>query len=169
MPALALEPTSLTLDLSANNGPSDAKVVAVPFPKKTVGIIFSQRTGTSSRQHLNTYLLDVNNTILEPQALWDAPDRNSRFSIIQSLPVNFAPDPHVLTVGPFNDDRKIVVYCSHLAHDGSYQQNDPKHDFHNFTIGSKNAIAFTMINSEDGGDTDYHDSVTGVAVSYTYK
>uniref|UniRef100_A0A0W0GE20 Uncharacterized protein n=1 Tax=Moniliophthora roreri TaxID=221103 RepID=A0A0W0GE20_MONRR len=37
MPALALEPTSLTLDLSANNGPSDAKVVAVPLPKKTVG------------------------------------------------------------------------------------------------------------------------------------
>ncbi|EEB99922.1 hypothetical protein MPER_00268, partial [Moniliophthora perniciosa FA553] len=60
MPGLGLKPNHITLDLSANNGPKDAKVVAVPLPKKTVGIVFAQRTGTSSRQHLNTYLLDVN-------------------------------------------------------------------------------------------------------------
>ncbi|EEB89880.1 hypothetical protein MPER_11978, partial [Moniliophthora perniciosa FA553] len=30
--------------------------------------------------------------------------------------------PHVLSVGPFDDDRKIAVYGSHQASDGSYQQ-----------------------------------------------
>ncbi|KAI3622458.1 hypothetical protein WG66_015002 [Moniliophthora roreri] len=165
---LALQPAHLQIDLSANNGPSDAKVVAVPLPAKTVGVVFGQRTA-EWRQRYNTYLLDANNLVIDPQAVWDSQSSNARFFISQSVPSN-APDPNVLSIGPFNDDRKIAVYCSHLR-DGSsdFQQSDPKHSFNNFTIGGKNAIAFTMINAEDGGDSDYHDTVVGVAVLSTTK
>ncbi|KIM46734.1 hypothetical protein M413DRAFT_261550 [Hebeloma cylindrosporum] len=166
---LALQPALKVIDLSKLNGPSNATVVVVPLPKKTVGIVFGQRTA-QFLQRYNTYLLDSNNVVIDPQAVWDAPSDNGRFFITEIVPKGFAQDPAVLSVGPFNDDRNIAVYCSHKRPgDSSYTQSDPHHSYYEFKIGSKNAISFTMVNAEDGGDSDYHDTVVGVAVNYTTK
>ncbi|KAF8968938.1 hypothetical protein BDZ97DRAFT_2072645 [Flammula alnicola] len=169
MPALALKPALRTINLSAAGGPSDATVVVIPLPKNTVGVVFGQRLA-EYLQRCNTYLLDTNNLVIDPQAVWDAPAASSRFLISQIVPSGFAQDPSVLCVGPFNEDRNIAVYCSHKkAGDSAYKQSEPKHSFYEFKIGSKNAISFTMVNAEDGGDSDFHDTVVGVAVVYTTK
>ncbi|KAJ7817202.1 hypothetical protein B0H14DRAFT_2843196 [Mycena olivaceomarginata] len=149
--------------------PSDAKVVVVPLPKNTIGITFGvsgfKRTA-AWLQRTNTYLLDTNYLVIDPQAVWDAPEENSRFNITTIVPPSFSdPDPAVLSVGPYTEDRYIGVYLSHKApSDTDYVSSDPKHDYHEFQIGGQNAIRFTMVNAEDGGDTDYHDAVVGVAV-----
>ncbi|KAF8888468.1 hypothetical protein CPB84DRAFT_1964201 [Gymnopilus junonius] len=165
MPGLALSPTLAKVDLSTAGGPSDATVVIVGLPKKNVGIVFGQRTA-QWLQRYNTYLLNTDNIVINPQALWDAPSDNGRFLISQIVPPGAAEDPSVLCMGPYTEDRNIAVYCSHKkAGSGSFVESDTKHSFHEFKIGSKTAIAFTMVNAEDGGDSDYHDTVVGVAVA----
>ncbi|KAF8641300.1 hypothetical protein AX16_010079 [Volvariella volvacea WC 439] len=169
MPALSTVPTLINVDLSKADGPSDAKVVVVPLPKKTVGIVFGQRTAAWSQRY-NSYLLNTDHIVIDPQAVWDAPSDNSRFLITQVIPPGVAPDPSVLGVGPFDDDRYIAVYCSHKRQGSEkFEQSDPKHEYQNFTIGGKKAISFTMVHAEDGGDQDYHDTVVGVAVVATTK
>ncbi|KAJ7822998.1 hypothetical protein B0H14DRAFT_3088949 [Mycena olivaceomarginata] len=152
----ALKPALRTIDLSKASQPSDAKVVVVPLPKNTIGITFGQRTA-AWLQRTNTYLLDTNYLVIDPQAVWDAPEETADSILPQSSPY----------VGPYTEDRYIGVYLSHKApSDTDYVSSDPKRlrTYHEFQIGGQNAIRFTMVNAEDGGDTDYHDAVVGVAV-----
>ncbi|KAH9477932.1 hypothetical protein JR316_0010164 [Psilocybe cubensis] len=184
--SLSSEALVKRINLSSCNGPSNATVVVVPLPKKTVGVIFGQMIAEWP-QRFNTYLLDVNdNIVMDPQVLWDARSDGSRFNVTEIVPQSAMPmDSHVLSLGPYNEDRNIAIYCSHKkAGQSSYTQSDPRHTF----IGGKNAITFTMvkpvifqqfgpiidcsylqINAEDGGDTDYHDTVVGVAVNFMTK
>ncbi|EDR01303.1 uncharacterized protein LACBIDRAFT_312229 [Laccaria bicolor S238N-H82] len=122
-------------------------------------------------QRYNTYVLDTNYFVKDPQALWLAPSDNSRFDIAEIKPPDFVDkDPAVLSIGPFNDDNYIAVYTSHQKPgEKNFAPSDPHHSSYDFTIGGKNAISFTLVNAEDGGDSDYHDTVVGVAVNYTYK
>ncbi|KAF8901374.1 hypothetical protein CPB84DRAFT_1777703 [Gymnopilus junonius] len=153
MPGLALTPTLSKIDLSKVGGPSDATVVIVGLPKNNVGIVFGQRTA-EWLQRYNTYLLNTNNIVIDPQALWDAPSDNGRFLISQIVPGGFDKDPSVSAWKPSSS---------------GFVQSDTKHSFHEFKIGNKTAITFTMVNAEDGGDSDFHDTVVGVAVASTTK
>ncbi|KAJ7512146.1 hypothetical protein B0H11DRAFT_2213945 [Mycena galericulata] len=161
MSGFAQKPALRTIDLSKVSMPTEAQVVVVPLPKKTIGITFGQRTA-AWLQRSNTYLLDTDHLVLDPQAVWDAPEDNSRFKITTIIPASALDlDPAVLSVGPYNEDRYIAVYVSHMA------LNDT--DYHEFKIDGKDAIKFTMVNAEDGGDEDYHDTVVGIAVLSTTK
>lgn len=218
-----LKPIVRIIDLSKEKpeGPSEAKVIAVPLPKDTVGIIFGvswrvslpmchlshrcwglqQRTAYYV-QRFNTYILNPNNLVEDPQAVWEAPNDESRFMIVDIVPPGFDKDPNVLSVGPFPDDRQIAIYCSHVNPDtGKYESSDPHFSYvrlsqccislttslsnlsawfrdwrqvcHLFYYGEyciedcgwwgKVRISI-QINAEDGGDSDYHDTVVGVAV-----
>ncbi|KAF8168688.1 hypothetical protein BJ912DRAFT_1149652 [Pholiota molesta] len=58
-------------------------------------------------QCFNTYLLDTNNVVVNPQV-----------------------DKNVFSVGPFAEDRDIAVYCSHKkAGATSFTDSDPRHSF----------------------------------------
>ncbi|KAK7005888.1 hypothetical protein R3P38DRAFT_3040205 [Favolaschia claudopus] len=175
--ALIAQPGFKLIDLSKiivgdSKGPSEAKVVAVPLPKKTFGVIFGQRTAGWT-QGFNSYLLDSNYLPLEPSALWVADESDEcRAMVTQIVPPGFAKDPSVFSVGPFSDDRYIAILATHKGpKDSQLVASDPKFQYHAFTIGSetKPAVRFTMINAEDGGDSDYHDLVVGVAVVATTK
>lgn len=83
-------------------------------------------------QRFNTYLLDTsNNIVLDPQVLWDASSDGSRFDITEVVPKSaLPPDPNVFSLGPYNEDRNIAVYCSHKkSGQQSYTQSDPRHTF----------------------------------------
>ncbi|KAJ7472880.1 hypothetical protein B0H11DRAFT_2236759 [Mycena galericulata] len=170
MSGFAQKPALRTIDLSKVSMPTEAQVVVVPLPKKTIGITFGQRTA-AWLQRSNTYLLDTDHLVLDPQAVWDAPEDNSRFKITTIIPASALDlDPAVLSVGPYNEDRYIAVYVSHMApNDTDYVSSTPKFDYHEFKIDGKDAIKFTMVNAEDGGDQDYHDTVVGIAVLSTTK
>ncbi|KIM40799.1 hypothetical protein M413DRAFT_28554 [Hebeloma cylindrosporum] len=160
------------IDLSKAEGPSDATVVGVPLPKGTIGIVFGQRTADYAQRY-NTYIVDDDSIVREPQVVWDALTENSRFEITKIVPSSYKPpitDPNVMSVGPFEEDLHIAVHLSHKGpNDTEYKESIPQHDYHDFLIGGKNAISFTMINGEDGADKDNHDTVVGVAVVYTTK
>ncbi|PPQ71685.1 hypothetical protein CVT26_007652 [Gymnopilus dilepis] len=165
MPGLALKPSLDTVDLSRAGGPSSATVVVVGLPKDNVAVVFGQRT-SEWPQRFNTYLLDTDNIVINPQALWDAHSDKSRFLISQVVPTGFDKDPSVLCMGPYTEDRNIAVYVSHQKPgSGGFTQSDAQTSYHDFKIGNKTAITFTMINAEDGGDSDYQDTVVGVAVA----
>ncbi|PPQ85027.1 hypothetical protein CVT25_010416 [Psilocybe cyanescens] len=170
MSPLASEALIKTINLSQCDGPSDATVVVVPLPKNTVAIVFGQMIA-EWKQRFNTYLLDTDNIVIDPQVVWDATTNGSRFDITKVVPQSIVPpDPHVFSIGPYSQDYNIAVYCSHKRPGaGSFAQSDPRHTFNSFKIGSKNAVTFTMVHAEDGGDTDYHDTVVGVAVNYLTK
>ncbi|KAF8185435.1 hypothetical protein BJ912DRAFT_973467, partial [Pholiota molesta] len=148
MPALAFEPCLKVIDLSRANGPSSAKVILIPLPKNTVGILFGQMLAAWP-QRFNTYLLDTNNIVVNPQVVWDASSDGSRFDVSQVVPMNLLPqDKNVFSVGPFSEDRNLAVYCSHKkAGATSYTESDPRHSFQAFKIGNKNAISFTMVSA----------------------
>ncbi|KAH9477931.1 hypothetical protein JR316_0010163 [Psilocybe cubensis] len=167
MPALASQSQIKKIDLSARDGPSDADVVLVPFPKNTVGVIFGQMIAEWP-QRFNTYLTDSDTNFVEdPQVLWDANKDGSRFNVTAVQPTSAKPlDPNVFSLGPYTEDRYIAIYCSHKAPgDSSFKPSEPKYTFESFQIGGKNAITFTMVHAEDGGDTDFHDTVVGVSVN----
>jgi hypothetical protein len=82
-------------------------------------------------QRFNTYLLDTNNIVVNPQVVWDASSDGSRFDVSQVVPMNLLPqDKNVFSVGPFAEDRNLAVYCSHKkAGATSYTESDPRHSF----------------------------------------
>ena len=187
MPAYATKPALRTIDLSTHGGPTEAKVVVIPLPAKTIGIIFGVRRSISWLMHhrshsrgiqqrtagwvqrYNTYVLDTNYFVKDPQALWQAATDNSRFDITEIKPPGFDKDPAVLSIGPFNDDNYIAVYTSHLKPgQQTFAPSDPHHSSvrpaplrcilvgdlihccqfqYDFTIGGKNAISFTLVSN----------------------
>ena len=127
IPAYATKPALRTIDLSPHGGPTDAKVVVIPLPAKTIsGLIFgacasisrlmyqpSHSRGIQQRtaewvQCYNTSVFDTNYFVKDPQALWQAPSDNSRFDITEIKPPGFDKDPAVLSIGSFNDDNYII-------------------------------------------------------------
>jgi len=75
----------------------------------------SHRWGLQQRnaeylQRFNTYLLNSDGIVVDPQAVWDAPSADSRFFISKIVPDQVVQDPAVLSVGPFNEDRYIFIY-----------------------------------------------------------
>ncbi|KAJ3768990.1 hypothetical protein FB446DRAFT_791800 [Lentinula raphanica] len=165
------EPLSkvIRLPLRAGEEPEDVQAVLVPLPKDTTGTVFGQRIAEYP-QRFNTYLLDSNDFVVNPQAVWDAPTASSQFAITNINPSGFALDNRALFVGPFNDDHFIAVVCTHKKPgSGEYISSTSQYSFNSFKIQGKNAMSFTMVNAEDGGDSDFHDTVVGVAVTYTKK
>ncbi|KIJ95965.1 hypothetical protein K443DRAFT_107967 [Laccaria amethystina LaAM-08-1] len=127
MPAYATKPALRTINLAPHGGPTEAKVVVIPLPAKTIGIIFGQRTAEWVQRY-NTYVLDINYFVKDPQAVWQAPTGNSRFDITSIQPAGFDKDPAVLSIGPYNDDNYIAVYTSHLKPgQQSFAPSDPHH------------------------------------------
>ncbi|KAK7005884.1 hypothetical protein R3P38DRAFT_3326369 [Favolaschia claudopus] len=165
--ALTAKPSLKVIDLSRLSGPTDAHVVVVPLPKNTFGVVFGQRTA-GWLQGFNSYVLDSDHLPVDVSALWVAPSsEQSRAMITKIVPEHLAKDPSVLSVGPFMDDRYIAVLATHQKPgDDKLVPSDPKFQYHSFKIGSetKPTVVFTMVNAEDGGDADYHDTVVGVAV-----
>ncbi|KAJ4490581.1 hypothetical protein J3R30DRAFT_3423083 [Lentinula aciculospora] len=169
--AFSIEPFSKTLELPLFSGqqPQEVAAVLVPLPKNTTATVFGQRIALWP-QRFSTYLLDSNELVVNPQAIWDAPTESSSFSITGIVPSGFAPDTRVLSVGPFTSERYIAVVCSHKrVGQSDYTSSAPQHSFKSFDIKGQNAMSFTMVNAEDGGDSDFHDTVVGVAVTYTTK
>jgi len=79
-------------------------------------------------QRYNTYVLDTNYFVKDPQALWLAPGANSHFDITEIKPPGFDKDPAVLSIGPFNDDNYLTVYTSHLKPgEKNFAPSDPHH------------------------------------------
>jgi hypothetical protein len=68
---------------------------------------------TSWTQKFNSYIVDKDNIVVSPQAVWTAASEG-RFNITKLVPPNNAQDPFVLSVGPFTDDYKIAIFISHL-------------------------------------------------------
>ncbi|KAF9522106.1 hypothetical protein CPB83DRAFT_840750 [Crepidotus variabilis] len=172
MPTLAKQPAHKTVDLSADYG-AEAKnvdIIAIPFPKNTIATVFGQMTA-EWEQCFNSYILDLNYIVVGTQAVWDAKSNGTRFQVTATQPTGVAPpDPTVFNFGPFNEDRYVGIYCAHIDPTSSkLVWSSTKEQHYTFQIGSKNAIAFTMVNAEDGGDEDYHDTVVGVAVSFLTK
>ena len=79
-------------------------------------------------QRFDTYVLDINYFVKDPQAVWQAPTDKSRFDITEIQPAGFDKDPAVLSIGPFNDDNYIAVYTSHWKPgEQNFAPSDPHH------------------------------------------
>ncbi|KIM40800.1 hypothetical protein M413DRAFT_11597 [Hebeloma cylindrosporum] len=147
-------------------------IAVVPLPKDTIGIVFGQRI-SEYPQRYNTYIADADGIVLEPQAVWDAPSESSRFKITKSVPASLIiPDPKILSIGPFKEDRHIGIYFSHKKPgDSEYEESVPQHSTYDFKIGGESAITFTMVNVDDGSGCGpgFQDTVLGVAVVSTTK
>ncbi|KIM40801.1 hypothetical protein M413DRAFT_11598 [Hebeloma cylindrosporum] len=139
------KPDNPKIDPPKGNKPSNATVAVVPLPKDTIGIVFGQRISEYSQRY-NTYITDADGVVLDPQAVWDAPSESSRFKITKSVPASFIiPDPNVLSIGPFKEDRHIGIYFSHKKiGDSEYEESVAQHSTYEFKIGGENAITFTM-------------------------
>jgi hypothetical protein len=96
-------------------------------------------------QCFNTYLLDTNNVVVNPQVVWNASSDWIRFDITQVVPMNLLPqDKNVFSVGPFAEDRDIAVYCSHKkAGATSFTDSDPRHSFVRVSISRVRAGAWS--------------------------
>ncbi|KAJ3892537.1 hypothetical protein GG344DRAFT_75849 [Lentinula edodes] len=169
--SFGIEPFTKDLNLPLLSGqePEIVTAVLVPLPKDTNAAVFGQRIALWP-QRFNSYLLDSNEIVVDPQAVWDAPAESSQFAVTTIVPSGFALDNRFLSVGPFPDDRYIAIVCSHKrAGQSQYAPSTPTFSSKHFNIKGHKALSFTMVNAEDGGDTDYHDTVVGVAVTYTTK
>jgi hypothetical protein len=91
-------------------------------------LVLQQRT-SEYLQRYNTYIVDADGIVLDPQAVWDASTDGDRFSISNIVPKYFkAPDPNVLSVGPFDKDYQIGIYFSHKGpEDTRYEESVPQH------------------------------------------
>lgn len=100
-------------------------------------------------QRFNTYLLDTNNIVIDPQVLWDASSSGSRFGVTDVVPPNLVPaDKNVFSIGPLTEDRNIAVYCSHRRPGSNqYMESDPRHTFVRLykTLGCRLSFVLTYL------------------------
>ncbi|KIK66948.1 hypothetical protein GYMLUDRAFT_37989 [Collybiopsis luxurians FD-317 M1] len=173
MAPLALEPFHDTLKLPVQGSRSgddhDIHVIVLPFPKATNAVVFGQRIAQWA-QFFNTYILDSNKQFISVQAFWTAPSDPSEFRITGSQPSSIAPNPIVLTLPSSKEDRYIAVYATHTPPGSSeLKASDMKHEHVSHVFEHSRSKVVIQIHAEDGGDSDYHDTVVGVSVTYTTK
>lgn len=83
------------------------------------------------QQRFNTYILNSDHQVIDIQALCDAKANGTRFQVTGTLPQGLLPpDKTVFNFGPFDEDRYVAIYCSHLKPDTTdFAPSDPRCNF----------------------------------------
>ncbi|KAF6757858.1 hypothetical protein DFP72DRAFT_1167742 [Ephemerocybe angulata] len=165
--------------------------ISVPFPKNTIALVFGECTAVWA-QRVHVQRLTSSEVVLNPQYTFGPSDKgeltvtsvdsaNDDGTVTSQNISSVAPDPHVLKLGPYTVDQTIRVQCEHHNPDdseGTWTTNHHCSETHDFQAVGKTsgggtilgkALTVTMINTEDGGDEDNHDTVVSVAITYTTK